>query len=127
MISSSLCLLRFIVWSFHKGQTPVHPGSIEGGNVSASKYIDGGDNNDGCNSIGLRFEKDRYPILNRGREEIGFCRFVSVKTVWDPNIAASTKSLGVPVTYITAQCATVQKLLVMFMSKASAYVLDKGK
>src|SRR5947208_16256595 len=27
-------LLRFIVWSFHKGQTPVHPGSIQGGNVT---------------------------------------------------------------------------------------------
>jgi DNA-binding NarL/FixJ family response regulator len=25
--------LRFIFWSFPKGQTPIHPGSIQGGNV----------------------------------------------------------------------------------------------
>ena len=38
MICSSLCLLRFIVWSFRQGQTPVHPGSIQGGNVTGYKW-----------------------------------------------------------------------------------------
>jgi hypothetical protein len=34
MICSSVCLFRLIVWSFPQGQTPVHPGSIQGGNVT---------------------------------------------------------------------------------------------
>jgi hypothetical protein len=29
--------LRFIVWSFLQGQTPVHPGSIQGGNVTVER------------------------------------------------------------------------------------------
>jgi hypothetical protein len=33
MICSSLCLVRFTVWSFPEVQTPIHPGSIQGGNV----------------------------------------------------------------------------------------------
>ena len=37
MICSSICLLRFIVWSSLQGQTPVHPGSAQGGNVTASE------------------------------------------------------------------------------------------
>ena len=34
---SSVCLLRFIVWSFPQGQTPVHPGSTQGGNVMQAR------------------------------------------------------------------------------------------
>src|SRR5262249_21974286 len=37
MICSSVCLLRFIVWSFPQGQTPVHPGSTQGGNVMQAR------------------------------------------------------------------------------------------
>ena len=36
MICSSVCLLRFIVWSFPQGQTPVHPGSVQKGNATRS-------------------------------------------------------------------------------------------
>ena len=37
MICSSVCLLRFIVWSSLQGQTPVHPGSAQGGNVTTAR------------------------------------------------------------------------------------------
>ena len=37
MICSSVCLLRFIVWSSLQGQTPVHPGSAQGGNVNGNQ------------------------------------------------------------------------------------------
>src|SRR6516225_11388169 len=33
MICSSECLLLFMVWSPPEGQTPIRPGSIQGGNV----------------------------------------------------------------------------------------------
>jgi phage portal protein BeeE len=39
MICSSVCLFRLIVWSFPQGQTPVHPGSIQGGNVTAYQQV----------------------------------------------------------------------------------------
>jgi len=40
MICSSECLLRFIVWSFLIDQTPIRPGSIQGGNVKLSRLRD---------------------------------------------------------------------------------------
>jgi hypothetical protein len=79
-----------------------------------------------CEGIGLRFERDRYTIVSGG-ESIGFCRFASVKTVWDQNLGVATKLTGGPVTYIAAQCAHTQKLLAMFVSKGTTYVVDKGK
>jgi hypothetical protein len=43
MICSSECLLRFIVWSFLIDQTPIRPGSIQGGNVT-DRLSDSGEN-----------------------------------------------------------------------------------
>jgi hypothetical protein len=42
MICSSVCRFRLIVWSLPQGQTPVHLGSIQGGNVKRdSRCFDG--------------------------------------------------------------------------------------
>jgi hypothetical protein len=77
--------------------------------------------------IGLRFERDRYTIQDHNGEGIGFCRYTSVKTVWDENLVTATKSQGGHVTYITAQCPKTQKLLAIYNSKGIIYVEDKGK
>ena len=58
---------------------------------------------------------------------VGFCRFTSVKTEWDPNVVSATKTIGVPVTYINAQCPKGPKLLATFVSKGTTYVIEKGK
>src|SRR5262245_33412568 len=39
MICSSVCLLRFIVWSFPQVQTLIRPGSIQGGNVTVIEQL----------------------------------------------------------------------------------------
>jgi hypothetical protein len=90
--------------------------------LDAKTYFEG----DSCEGIALRFERDRYTITSGG-ENIGFCRFTSIKTVWDQNLGVATKLTGGPVTYIAAQCAHTQKLLAMFVSKGTTYVVDKGK
>jgi len=82
---------------------------------------------DNCgDGIGLSFEKDRYTITKSG-ESIGFCRIAAVKTVWDPNIGVATKTMGGPVSYITAQCPKATKTLKLYSSKGSWYLEDKGK
>jgi hypothetical protein len=81
---------------------------------------------DSCKGIALHFDRDRYTITS-GDHDIGFCRFTSIKTVWDENLPVTTKEAGGPVTYISAQCAHTQKLLAMYWSKAAIYVIDKGK
>jgi hypothetical protein len=90
--------------------------------VDTKTYFEG----DSCEGIALRFERDRYTITSGG-ENIGFCRFTSIKTVWDQNLGVATKLTGGPVTYIAAQCTHTQKLLAMFVSKGTTYVVDKGK
>ena len=79
-----------------------------------------------CDGIGLRFERDRYTIT-KGGEELGFCRLTSVRTVWDLKAVPATKSLGAPVSHITAQCASVTKTLVLYNSKGTWYLEDKGR
>jgi len=72
-------------------------------------------------SVALYFEKDRYRI-SYGGEGRGFCRFASIKTVWDPNLGVATKSAGGPVTYITASCPKGTMNLKLFNSKGSWYL-----
>jgi len=81
-----------------------------------------------CDGIALRFEKDRYTILNKDGENLGFCRFVSVKTEWNSNGMFSTHIEGGPVTYITAQCPKGQRVLAAEVYKGhTVYIEDKGE
>jgi len=77
--------------------------------------------------VSLRFERDRYTISDRNGESVAFCRYSSVKTVWDPELYVATKLYGGHVTYVTAQCPRGQKTLKMFSTKGTIYVEDKGK
>jgi hypothetical protein len=72
-------------------------------------------------SVALRLEKDRYTI-SYGGEGRGFCRYSSIRTVWDPNLGVATKSAGGPVTYITAACRKGNMNLRLFNSKGSWYL-----
>jgi hypothetical protein len=71
--------------------------------------------------VTLYFEKDRYTI-SYGGEGKGFCRFASIRTVWDSNISVATKSAGGPVTYIAAACPKGNMNLKLFNSKGSWYL-----
>ena len=78
-----------------------------------------------CESnVSLSFEKDRYSITRDGTE-VGFCRFTSIKTVWDPGLGVATKAFGGPVTYITAQCPKGKMTLKVYNSKGSMYMEEK--
>jgi hypothetical protein len=73
------------------------------------------------NSVALYFGKDRYTISYSG-EGRGFCRFATIKTVWDPNLGVATKTAGGPATYITASCPKGMMTLKLYNSKGSWYL-----
>jgi hypothetical protein len=78
--------LRFIVWSFRKGQTPVHPGPGQGGNVTSELRI--ANNNEGTGfwylikvgkSLCLRVPVMHQPVLALERV---FSRGVTPMSTW---------------------------------------------
>jgi hypothetical protein len=81
----------------------------------------------GCDGIRLIFERDRYRITDRNGEGVGFCRYASVKTVWNDKLGVATKLQGGTITYLTAQCGSTQKLLAIWEAKGTIYVEDKGR
>src|SRR5262249_41177275 len=72
-------------------------------------------------SVALYLENHRYRI-SYGGEGRGFCRYTSIKTVWDPNLGVATKSAGGPVTYIVAACPKGNTNLKLYNSKGSWYM-----
>jgi hypothetical protein len=89
-------------------------------------YFELADTDDGCKGISLRFERDRYTIMDGGMTK-GFCRFSSVKTEWDATLTVATKTQGGPKTYITASCPKAQKSIAIYVSKGTLYVEDTGR
>ena len=71
--------------------------------------------------IALNLGKDRYTI-SYGGEIRGFCRYSSIRTVWDPKIPTATKSAGGPVTYISATCPKGNTNLMLYRSKGMWHI-----
>jgi len=72
-------------------------------------------------NVRLDLGKDRYTIAY-GNEGRGFCRYSSIRTVWDPQQVPATKTQGGPVHYITATCPKGTMNLRLENSKGSWYL-----